>query len=128
MTSRKPWTDAENAALVRLYFDMLDAEQAGERYIKAHMIAAAQGLDQPSQPTNPAAPLANRSRGSIEAKLMNATAAHATHRPGHETMDGHGYRALANYQGSLGTAMQRALIERDNDAERAEMTWPEDVA
>jgi hypothetical protein len=86
--------------LASLYFDMLTPAAAGDSYNKAEMIRQHQGTEE-----NPG-PLFNRSRGSIEAKLMNATAAHQdaidrTALPPSETMDGYGYRALANYQAAL---------------------------
>lgn len=112
-TNRTPWTPTENGACVRLYFDMLDAEQLGERYIKAHCVKAYQGQPQPSQPDQPDAPLANRSRPSIEFKLMNCSAAHADLSPGAETMDAHGYRAMPNYQASLRDEMRAELRRRD---------------
>jgi hypothetical protein len=91
-------------ALASLYFDMLTAATAGESYNKAGMIRAAQNGHGGSEAY--AGLLIDRSRGSIEAKLMNATAAHqdaidAGALPKSETMDGYGYRALANYQATL---------------------------
>lgn len=109
MTNRKPWDDAENPALVSLYFDMLDAEQAGCRYSKADMIRAQRGEPQTSCYAPNPAPLANRSRGSIEFKLMNASAAHADIDPEAETMHSHGYRALPNYQATLREAMAHEI-------------------
>ncbi len=100
-TNRTPWTPAENAALVRLYFDMLECATAGCAYNKAAMIRSYQATDNGQHPEA----LHNRSRGSIEAKLMNATACHRDLVPTAETMDGHGYRALSNYQAALREAM-----------------------
>lgn len=113
-TNRTPWTAAENLALSRLYFDMLDSAVNGYPYNKAQLIRERQGkAPQPG-------PLFNRSRGSIEAKLMNATACHRD--LGHEaagsagssvvTMDGYGYRALPNYQKALKDAMRAELHRR----------------
>lgn len=120
---RTPWTPAENAALVRLYFAMLDHAIAGEQYNKAAMIRTAQlGHLAPRQAPGATGPLANRSRGSIEAKLMNATAVHShlgARRA--ETMHDHGYRALPNYQAALKDAM-RAEIER-RDIDRLDRQW-----
>jgi hypothetical protein len=109
MTNRTPWTPAENAALVRLYFRMLDAATTGRPYTKAAMIRHVQQLP---HGRDDAAALANRSRGSIEAKLMNASAAHRDLCPEAETMDGHGYRALSNYQRTLRDAMAEAIARR----------------
>lgn len=114
MTNRTPWTPAENTALVALYFEMLDAELDGQRYSKADHIRAYRGEPQTSvcSPIGDPAPLANRSRGSIEFKLMNASAAHADIQPEAETMHGHGYRALPNYQATLREAMATELTAR----------------
>jgi hypothetical protein len=117
MTNRTPWTPAENAALVRLYFAMLSAQrnqdQHGMTYNKAGMIRHFRGealgawLDGDDHGA-----LANRTRGSIEAKLMNASACHRDLMPSSETMDDHGYRALSNYQAALKEAMAHALAYR----------------
>ena len=71
-----PWTPEENAALVALYFAMLDAAIAGRHYIKAVMIRNAQSKGvNGGKPTAHFGQLTERSRASIEFKLMNATAA-----------------------------------------------------
>ena len=108
MTTRTPWTAGENLALVRLYFEMNDAATTGRPYQKAAMIRHASRDNGPGD----TGPLANRSRGSIEAKLMNATACHRDLCPDAETMDGHGYRALSNYQAALKDAMRAELQRR----------------
>lgn len=100
MTNRKPWEASENMDLASVYFDMLYAASNGHDYNKAATIRAHQGDDE-----NPG-PLFNRSRGSIEAKLMNASAAHADLMadriiPAGETMATHGYKAWGNYQATL---------------------------
>ena len=105
MTKRTAWTHAENEDLVRLYFLMLDRATAGKPYNKAEMIRTAQGTDEKP------GPLHGRTRGSIEAKLMNASAAHRDLDAGAVTMDGFGYRALANYQASLRDAMRAAMAQ-----------------
>jgi len=113
-----PWNENENRPLVALYFVMLDKAQAGETYNKAAMIRHAQtaGLD---AFTIDDAPLMNRSRGSIEAKLMNASAAHRDLDPAAVTMDGYGYKAAPNYQGALKELVKEALEERQLDADIA---------
>lgn len=117
MAKRKAWTDDECRAVVALYFAMLDKATAGAKYNKAAMIRATQEPQQinPGDATEP--PLAARSRGSIEAKLMNCTAAHEALRPvaaaRRETMNDHGYRALSNYQRSLRDVMAEALDTRE---------------
>jgi hypothetical protein len=122
MTNRTPWQDAENQPLVTMYFTMLDAQLDGQRYSKADIIRAYRGEPQNSQPAVDGAPLANRSRGSIEFKLMNASAAHADiindyieehgEPASRDTMHSHGYRALPNYQAALRTAMQVEITRR----------------
>lgn len=116
---RTPWELTENEALIRLYFSMLERATTGQPYNKAAMIRAAQngvdgisGTDFERDWLGFAGQLAGRSRGSIEAKLMNATACHRDELPDDETMDGHGYRALPNYQSHLRHLMRRALIAR----------------
>ena len=111
MTTRKPWTDNENAALATLYFTMLDAAIAGKPYNKAQLIRKSQEVSNYLD-----APLFTRSRGSIEAKLMNASACHVDLVRNATTMDGYGYRALSNYQKSLKSAMAEALIRRSSTA------------
>jgi len=112
-----PWKDDENGATVELYFAMLDAEMDGERYSKADMIRAYRGEPQASWDAGIySGILSGRSRGSVEFKLMNASACHADLRPNDETMHGHGYRALPNYQAGLKSAMQAKLEELDAEA------------
>lgn len=119
MTRPPTWNEAENRALCALYFWMLDNAVNGRFYNKAAMIRTARGEQTPSQPGGAFTPLGKRSRGSIELKLMNASAAHRDCFLGSdgdhdepETMDGHGYRALFNYQAALKDAMRTALGER----------------
>lgn len=104
MSRRPAWTDRENAALACLYFDMLQLATAGSAYNKAGMIRSYQGTDDAPEA------LHDRSRGSVEAKLMNATACHAKLDPHAVTMDGYGYRALVNYQAALRDAVAAELI------------------
>ena len=129
-----PWNDTENGALVALYFVMLDNAQAGKPYNKAAMIRCAQeNPEHPSQGSF-AGNLSERSRGSIEAKLMNASAAHrdlvasSVDNPELHTMDGHGYRCLSNYQADLKTAMQSELDGREARFEDAEVRRAEQRA
>jgi len=122
------WTDKENAAVCALYFHMLDKTASGGLN-KAQAIRVAQnGIDQRDwdhfdHSCSFAGLLGARSRGSIEAKLMNCSAAHRDahselySRLPHDTMDGHGYRALSNYQASLKVAMRDALQARNRLAE-----------
>lgn len=101
MTIRKAWTGSENAGVAVLYFDMLDLAVSGQAYNKAAMIRNLQkGI------------LSDRSRGSIESKLMNASAAHADIAPNDTTMSGFGYRPLSNYQATLRDAIKAERIKR----------------
>lgn len=103
-----PWTDYENDACIRLYFEMLDAATIGTAYNKAAMIRAVQ--QGPAEiPGVGLGALGARSRGSVELKLMNCSAAHRDLRPNAVTMDGYGYRCLPNYQATLKVAMNEAL-------------------
>ena len=88
----------ENRALMALYFSMAFAVEQGKAYTKAHLIRERQGTEE-----NPG-PLFNRSRSSIECKLMNATAVVEALGFARWSMHEHGYRRLANYQADLKTA------------------------
>lgn len=114
MTNRTPWQDFENRALIALYFAMLGRAKAGTKYIKAEMIRKAQDKDAVSWQHTFAGQLQQRSRGSIEAKLMNASAAHRDLRPDAATMAAHGYKAWGNYQASLKDAMRRTIESRES--------------
>jgi len=108
-----PWNDQENAALVALYFAMLDKAIAGQSYNKAAMIRRErEQLDLDHVPGQRVPFLADRSRGSIEAKLMNASAAHLAIDPEATTMAGYGYKAWGNYQSSLKDALIEAIEHR----------------
>jgi hypothetical protein len=112
-TRPAPWSAEENKAICSLYFEMLDAAINGHPYSKAAMIRDAQDHEQASTDNDYTGELDTRSKGSIEAKLMNCTAAHRDLRPGAITMDGYGYRALSNYQATLKDAMNTALAGED---------------
>jgi len=96
MNTRRNWTDTENAALVALYFRMLNHAINGEKYNKAAMIRAVQASE-----------LLTRSRGSIEAKLMNVSAVHRDLCGTDETMNQYGYKYAPNYQASLKDAFKQ---------------------
>ena len=117
-TKKSPpaWAAEENHALVALYFTMLDAASAGKPYSKAAMIREIRGDNAGLPNIRQDFPLHKRSRASIEFKLMNATAAHRDIDPNAETMHGHGYRAMPNYQATLKTAMLDELSGRAEDA------------
>lgn len=123
MSKRTPWTPEENRALIALYFVMLDRAISGQTLNKAGAIRTAQGNPKAGDPLGGAdhvpgvfCQLADRSRGSIEAKLMNASAAHRDLMPEAETMATHGYKAWGNYQSSLKDAM-RDYLASNGDAD-----------
>ena len=125
MTRPTPWTPEENRALVALYFTMLDKAIRAQPYSKAAMIRTAQSSGENVGIQNGYhGQLPNRSKQSVEFKLMNATAAHiciltaagkSTEGP-HQTMDGFGYRAMPNYQAALKDAMAAELETREGIA------------
>ncbi len=113
MTRQPKWVPEENGALVALYFSMRGRVDDGVDYNKAGMIRAVRG-DNPNRLDNVAETiLENRSRGSIEAKLMNVTA--VLHDLGREdvSMAEHGYRPLSNYQADLKMIVVGLLAVRD---------------
>jgi hypothetical protein len=116
-----PWTPAENQNCVALYFAMIAAQQTkdefGMAYNKAGMIRHARGEAVGAYMTTVEhGSLAERSRPSIEMKLMNCSAIHkdlgATY-----TMDDYGYRAMPNYQQALKQAMSDYLEEAQHEAD-----------
>ena len=114
MNRPAPWSDTENQSVIELYFAMLAKAKDDRAYNKAAMIRYARGEDHITD--LPAGltvyvygELSNRSRGSIEAKLMNVTACHRDLYPGDVTMDGFGYKAAPNYQASLKKAVNETL-------------------
>jgi hypothetical protein len=105
---RKPsWNDTENAALVALYFVMQDKAAKGQAYVKAAMIREAQGTDE-----EPGA-LHTRSRGSIEAKLMNVSGVLKDLGREDVSMADHGYVPMSNYQSDLKTMVVALLAVAD---------------
>jgi len=117
MSNKTPWKDTENSALIALYFEMLDYAIPGKQYSKAGLIRIAMapplvGHPPPAQDAPFASKLSERTRGSIEFKLMNAAACHADLDANATTMHGFGYRAMPNYQASLKLAMADKLAER----------------
>ncbi len=125
MSRPAPWNDAENSAIVSLYFAMLAMAISGQSYIKAAMIRRVNGetyrapngsyYDENQNKLTPP-PLCERSRASIEMKLMNCSAAHASLDPSATTMDGYGYRAMPNYQAALKDAVRDGIAARRVDA------------
>lgn len=79
------WSREEVEATVAVYFDMLQAELAGVRYVKAEHRRRLTGL------------LDGRSEGAIERKHMNISA--VLRKVGHPFIDG--YKPYGNYQALL---------------------------
>lgn len=95
-----PWIAAELQAGIELYDRMHRCAMTGEPYNKAQMIRDSRCLDGCHQP------LIGRSKGSIEMKLMNISAAcEALGRPD-LSMAEHGYRPMKNMQKALKDAVE----------------------
>jgi hypothetical protein len=94
------WIDAELLALIELYDRMHQCAMSGEAYNKAQMIRDSRCFDGSHQP------LIGRSKGSIEMKLMNVSAAvEALGRPD-LSMAEYGYRPMKNMQKALKDAVE----------------------
>ena len=88
MTRNPAWNPTENAALLQAYGQLVDAQADGAYLSKAALIRQLQ-----------AGPLSARSRGSVEAKFMNISAALVKAGHGHVR----GYKPAPN--------MQRCLLD-----------------
>jgi len=112
---KAPWNDTENQALNSLYHRMHQGVQRTENLNKAALIRIAQGqakdTDRATSTDGFAGLLAERSRGSIEAKLMNLTAVLHDLGRAQFSMSEHGYRPLSNYQADL----KQAAVDYLND-------------
>lgn len=108
MTRKPAWNDTENAALNALYHRMHQGVQRTENLNKAALIRIAQGqpkdTDRATSIDGFAGKLADRSRASIEMKLMNLTAVLHDIGRAQFSMNEHGYRAMPNYQADLKAA------------------------
>ena len=113
MTRKPKWTPEENAACIALYFRMRKHVDDGANYNKAAMIRAARGENPNPLDNLHGAPLANRTRQSIEAKLMNVTACLHDLERSDVSMTAHGYRPLSNYQADLRPMVAGLLAVRD---------------
>jgi hypothetical protein len=104
---------------------MLDWATAGKRYSKADLIRVARGeaAGYGHNRDDFESCLENRSRGSVEAKLMNASAAHRDLINEHiaqfdseplyrDTMATYGYKAWGNYQATLKAEMASIINRR----------------
>ena len=97
ITTRKPWTDSDNQAVCALYFQMYSMQAQGVKFSKAPLVRElATELD--------------RSKGSIEAKLMNCSGVMVDLVLVYVT----GYKPLSNYQHDLKTFMVELIKEANN--------------
>lgn len=102
MTRSPPWTPAEIDSAIALYLSFRVLEARGSPYVKAQFLREIIGAPTPANPEgNPEAPLINRSKGSVEAKLMNITAALQSIDRDDLSMASFGYVPLANMQAAL---------------------------
>ena len=117
-----PWTPEENRAVVALYFRMLDGSLRTDGQLnKASLIRIARNKHTQADMSvtdirDFTCRLKARSRGSVEAKLMNCSAAHRD-LGGIETMATHGYKAWGNYQTHLKDCIKDELQNRQFDAD-----------
>jgi hypothetical protein len=113
MTTKRspPWNDQENDAVIALYFAMCTHVDNATEYDSAQLIGMAQGMDTDRNSDLPvwAGQLSNRSRGSIEIKLMNVTACLRSLGYAGTTMEQHGYIAMGNYQSTLKPAVAKFI-------------------
>jgi 5-methylcytosine-specific restriction enzyme A len=105
---RKDWTEAENRALCFAWCVMHDAWQAGTKFNKSAIRRELIGTDEAP------GPLHARSNGSVEAKLMNVSAAAV--QLGIEPLKG--YKPAPNFQKSLVATLRevRDMLDRENTA------------
>ena len=92
ITTRKPWSDGDVSALLRVYYTFLNYQQSGEAYTKAPAVRSL------------AADL-GRTKGSIEAKMMNVSAVLNDRGLPFVT----GYKPLSNYNKSLADQVENFL-------------------
>jgi 5-methylcytosine-specific restriction protein A len=97
----QPWSEAENLAAVAAYNGMMADDGNGHDYSKARVIRALRGVPKENEPAAVSlmifGALAGRSRGSIEFKFGNISAA----RDSLCLPLLKGYKAAGNYQQSL---------------------------
>jgi len=113
MTRKPAWKAEENAACIALYFLMRKAVDDGIEYNKAGMIRHFRGEAIGAWMEIPSGALKDRSKGSIEAKLMNVTAVLHDLDRADVSMASHGYRPLSNYQRDLRDMVVPMLAVRD---------------
>ena len=102
MSRSPPWNQSEIDPLIALYLTFRVLEDRGAPYVKAQFIRELIGAPTPAQPDgNPDAALANRTKGSAEAKMMNVTAALESIGRHDLSMAQFGYVPLSNMQAAL---------------------------
>ncbi len=105
------WSESENLAVLALYFAMLVKAKAGDKYVKAQMIRDAQNHEQAAMDCDWTGELDTRSRGSIEMKLMNVTAALENMGRHDLSMGKRGYVPRQNMQKDLPRILVQYLID-----------------
>ena len=99
------WVDGELRDIIELYDQMHQFAMSGEPYNKAAMIREAKGKALANKKPGELC-IFSRSKGSIEMKLMNVSAAcEALGRPD-LSMAEHGYRPMKNMQKALKDAVE----------------------
>lgn len=98
----KDWNQSEIDSCIGMYIAMRVLVEREVPFVKAQLLREIIGAATPAQPKgNPGAPLYSRSKGSVEMKLMNITAALESLGRDDLSMAEHGYRPLKNIQASL---------------------------
>ena len=110
------WTDAENAAVIALYVTIQREVITNGRGTKAGVIREIRGEPKATDPriipVEIRGELAMRSRGSVEAKMMNLSHVLAQSddpKAGRLTLAANGYKALSGCQAALFDAVVEAL-------------------
>ena len=117
MTRSPPWTTAEIDGAIAMYLAFRVLEHRGAPYVKAQFIRQLIGAPTPANPEgNPDAILVNRSKGSVEAKFMNITAALESIGRQDLSMASHGYVPLANMQAALKTRVTELVAGQTIDS------------
>ena len=97
ITSAKNWEALEVSQVIALYFMFLSNQLAGVKVVKSHHYKAL-------------AEKLGRSKGSVEAKLMNISGALAAH--GRSDLIVRGYKPLSNYSIDMLDAVEILIINR----------------
>ena len=108
----RAWNQLELLACCELYFQVVRAIQAGNRVNKAELIRLYRSGAADLPASEFTGPLSSRTRGSVELRLMNITAALPTVGYTGFTLADHGYRPLQNFPPSLAEVLREYLAER----------------